>query len=356
MFSTIRGDAVIVIIDDVATNILLLESCLRAFNLQHIQTFSNSAEGLEWCRNHDWDLLLLDLDMPAPNGFDILDALQARDRTASSIIIITALDDPHSRRIGLEKGANDYICKPIDMPEVLLRVRCCLLLAQSSRLLQLAKQELEVKVEQRTAQLQESYRAMLRSLSRAASYRDNDTGDHIDRIGQSAALLARKIGMPASWCDLIRQAAPMHDVGKIGVADSILQKAGPLTDEERAQMQTHPRIGYAILHDPLGSGLTDMAAEISLGHHEKWDGTGYPSGLKGEDIPLSARIVALCDVFDALRMVRPYKPAWDIEAATTYIKENAGSHFDPVLSDVFCEIIHEVEKLNSIQGKCMDDR
>ncbi|MEE5082846.1 HD domain-containing phosphohydrolase [Pseudomonas alliivorans] len=351
MFSTIRGDAVIVIIDDVATNILLLESCLRAFNLQHIQTFSNSAEGLQWCRDNDWDLLLLDIDMPAPNGFDILDALQGRDRTASSIIIVTALDDPHSRRIGLEKGANDYICKPIDMPEVLLRVRGCLILAQSSRFLQTAKQELEIKVEQRTAQLQESYRAMLRSLSRAASYRDNDTGDHIDRIGQSAALLARKIGMPTSWCDLIRQAAPMHDVGKIGVPDIILQKPGPLTCEERALMQTHPRIGYEILHDPHGSGLTDMAAEISLGHHEKWDGTGYPSGLKGEDIPLSARIVALCDVYDALRMVRPYKPAWDIEAATAYIKEHAGSHFDPALSDVFCEIIDEVERLKLIQRK-----
>ncbi|MDO7930259.1 response regulator [Pseudomonas sp. KFB-139] len=356
MFSTIRGDAVIVIIDDVATNILLLESCLRAFNLQHIQTFSNSAEGLQWCRDNNWDLLLLDIDMPAPNGFDILDALQARDRTASSIIIVTALDDPHSRRIGLEKGANDYICKPIDMPEVLLRVRSSLMLAQSSRLLQIAKHELEIKVEQRTTQLQESYRAMLRSLSRAASYRDNDTGNHIDRIGQSAALLARKIGMPASWCDLIRQAAPMHDVGKIGVSDSILQKPGPLICEERAQMQAHPRIGYEILHDPHGSGLTDMAAEISLGHHEKWDGTGYPSGLKGEDIPLSARIVALCDVYDALRMVRPYKQAWDIEAATTYIKENAGSHFDPVLSEAFCEIINEVERLNPIQRKCMDDR
>ncbi|MBC3954384.1 HD domain-containing phosphohydrolase [Pseudomonas triticifolii] len=355
MFSTIRGDAVIVIIDDVATNILLLESCLRAFNLQHIRTFSNSADGLQWCRDNDWDLLLLDLDMPSPNGFDILDALQGRDRTVSSIIIVTALDDPHSRRIGLEKGANDYICKPIDMPEVLLRVRGCLMLAQSSRLLKAAKHELELKVEQRTAQLQESYRAMLRSLSRAASYRDNDTGNHIDRIGQSAALLARKIGMPASWCDLIRQAAPMHDVGKIGVPDSILQKPGPLTSEERAQMQTHPRIGYEILHDPHGSGLTDMAAEISLGHHEKWDGSGYPSGLKGEDIPLSARIVALCDVYDALRMVRPYKPAWDIEAAASYIKEHAGSHFDPVLSDVFCEVINELERLKLVHEEHMEN-
>ncbi|WP_372439093.1 response regulator, partial [Pandoraea sputorum] len=163
-----------------------------------------------WCQDNDWDLLLVDIDMPAPNGFDILDALQGRNRTASSIIIVTALDDPHSRSIGLEKGANDYICKPIDMPEVLLRVRGCLMQAQSSRLLQIAKHELELKMEQRTVQLQESYRAMLRSLSRAASYRDNDTGDHIDRIGQSAALLAKKIGMPAKWCNLIRQAAPMH--------------------------------------------------------------------------------------------------------------------------------------------------
>lgn len=345
MFSRVRNDAVIVIIDDVATNLRLLESCLRAFGMHRFETFSNSLEGLQWCQANDWDLLLLDIDMPAPDGFEILDHLNTRDRTASSIIIVTALNDPQSRRIGLEKGANDFISKPIDLPEVLLRVRSCLELSQSGRLLQNAKRELEQKVEQRTAQLQQSYRAMLQSLGRAASYRDDDTGSHILRIGASAALLARAIGMPNAWCELIEQAAPMHDVGKIGIADSILQKPGALTPEERQHIQTHARIGYEILYDANGSDLTDMAAEIALGHHEKWDGSGYPSGLKGEDIPLSARIVALCDVFDALRMPRPYKQPWTLEETTAYIKEQSGLHFDPLLSDIFCGLLDEVEKL-----------
>ncbi|MCD5983211.1 MULTISPECIES: response regulator [Pseudomonas] len=345
MFSAIRSDAVIVIIDDVATNLRLLESCLRAFGLQNIQIFANSSEGLLWCQTHGWDLLLLDVDMPSPNGFEILDALQDRDCTASSIIIVTALNDPQSRRIGLEKGANDYICKPIDLPEVLLRVRSCLTLSQNSRMLQEAKRDLERKVDQRTTQLQESYRAMLRSLGRAASYRDNETGDHIHRIGETAALLARSVGMPAQWCELIRQAAPMHDVGKIGIPDHILQKPGPLTPEERLLMLQHPQIGYEILHDPCGSALTDMAAEIALGHHEKWDGSGYPSGLSGEQIPLSARIVALCDVYDALRTQRPYKNAWSLEASVAYVKEQANHHFDPMLSEVFCQRITEMEML-----------
>ncbi len=345
MFSNIRDDAVTVIIDDVASNLRLLESCMRAFGLRRIETFSNSAEGLQWCQANDWDVLLLDIDMPAPNGFEILDQLSDRDRTASPIIIVTALNDPQSRRVGLEKGANDYICKPIDLPEVLLRVRSSLALAQSARLLNEAKRDLEVKVEQRTAQLQHSYRAMLRSLARAASYRDDDTGSHIQRIGATASLLARSIGMSEPWCELIEQAAPMHDVGKIGIADDILLKPGALTPQERQLMQAHARIGYEILHDPNGSPLTDMASEIALAHHEKWDGSGYPSGLSGEQIPLSARIVALCDVFDALRMTRPYKQPWSLEKTVAFIEEQAGRHFDPHLAQVFCSLLDEVEAL-----------
>ncbi|WP_226507491.1 HD domain-containing phosphohydrolase [Pseudomonas sp. MWU16-30317] len=348
MFSLIRSNAVIAIIDDVASNLRLMESCLSAFGLDHIKSFSDSSEGLDWCERNDWDLLLLDIDMPAPNGFEILDALHARDRTTSTIVIVTALNDPDSRRIGLEKGANDYISKPIDLPEVLLRVRSCLELAQSSRLLQDAKRNLEYKVNQRTTQLQESYSAMLRSLGRAAAYRDNDTGDHIHRIGESSALLAKHMSMPVEWCELIRKAAPMHDIGKIGIPDGILQKPGPLTPDERRQMQEHPRIGYDILCDQSRSALTEMAAEIALGHHEKWDGSGYPNGLKGGDIPVSARIVALCDVYDALRMARPYKTAWSVEAATLYIQDQANRHFDPQVCKAFADIVAEFEALKSI--------
>lgn len=350
MFSLIRSNAVIAIIDDVASNLRLMESCLGAFGLEHIHSFSNSSEGLDWCQRNDWDLLLLDIDMPAPNGFEVLDALHGRDKTTSAIVIVSALNDPDSRRIGLEKGANDYISKPIDLAEVMLRVRSNLELAQSSRLLKDAKRSLEQKVEQRTHELQESYRAMLRSLGRAAAYRDNDTGDHIQRIGDSSALLAERLGMPDEWCELIKAAAPMHDIGKIGIPDDILQKPGPLTPDERRQMQEHARIGHEILSDPSGSALTEMAAEIALGHHEKWDGSGYPSGLKGDDIPMSARIVALCDVYDALRMQRPYKAAWSVEAATLYIKEQVNVHFDPRVCNAFFDVVQKFEALNNMRA------
>ena len=172
---------------------------------------------------------------------------------------------------------------------------------------------LEVKVLQRTEQLGASYQAVIRCLTRAADYKDNETGNHIMRIGESAALLARAYGMDLPWVELLRQAAPMHYVGKIGIPDSILSKPGKLTDDER------------------------------LHHHEKWDGSGYPQGLAGEAIPLSARIVALCDVYDALRSTRPYKPAWSAEKAEALIREQAGQHFDPALVQLMESLFEHIE-------------
>lgn len=345
MFAKVNAESRIVIIDDVPTNLRLLDSCLRAVGLRNIMTFSDSVQGLDWLLSNAWDLVLLDLDMPAPDGFEILDRLNKRDRTESPVIIVTALNDQQNRRKGLEKGANDFISKPIDLPEVLLRVRNCLELAQAAKQLRDVNVELERKVELRTAQLASSYKAISSSLSRAASYRDDDTGHHIVRIGESAALLAKTIGMPSQWCDLMKMAAPMHDIGKIGIEDAILQKPGALTPQEREIMQEHARIGYEILHDPDGSPLTDLAAEIALAHHERWDGTGYPKGLRGKEIPLSARIVSICDVYDAIRMPRAYKQAWDAERSRRYITDQAGTQFDPSLVDVFCNLFDEIDRL-----------
>jgi len=171
------------------------------------------------------------------------------------------------------------------------------------------------------------------------------SGAHVLRIGETAALMAEAIGMPQRWCELIRLAAPMHDLGKIGIPDRILHKEGPLTVPERQQMMEHPRIGHAILQDAHATDLTDMAADIAYGHHEKWDGSGYPQGLAGKDIPLSARIVALCDVYDALRMERPYKRAWSPERAQAYILEQSGVHFDPELVTVMRRCFGPVEQL-----------
>lgn len=344
MFTDIPDDVRIVVIDDVAANLRLLASSLKAFGLNNVMSFSESAEGLQWLINNPWDLLLLDLDMPEPDGFQILERLKERDRSRQPIIILTALTDPVSRRKGLESGANDYLPKPLDLPELVLRVRNCLRLAQATRRLQEANLNLELQVLQRTVQLQESYSAAIRALGRAASYRDNETGDHIQRIGDSAALIAYAIGEPASWCERLRMAAPMHDLGKIGIADHILLKEGPLTAEERQVIMEHPGIGYSILHNEAMDELTEMAAQIAYCHHEKWDGSGYPRGLRGEAIPLAARIVALCDVYDALRISRPYKAAWSVQRAQSFIREQSGRHFDPALVEAIQGCFDQIEQ------------
>ncbi len=337
----------VVLIDDVAANLRLIESSLRACGLSQVKSFSSSAEGLQWLQENVWDLLLLDLDMPEPNGFAILEALKGRDRNCSPVIIVTALSDVQDRRRGLELGANDYLCKPLDLPELLLRVRNNLQLSLASRTLQEERNMLDARVRERTEQLHASYQAVIRSLARAAEYKDNETGNHILRIGESAALIAHAIGKERHWVELLRLAAPMHDVGKIGIPDQILGKPGRLTDEERELMNRHPLIGYQILHDQVSSSLTDLAAEVALNHHERWDGSGYPRGLRGEQIPLSARIVALCDVYDALRSPRPYKAAWSSERAQEHIREQAGQHFDPQLVEVMIGLFEQIETIRT---------
>ncbi|SHM12293.1 HD domain-containing phosphohydrolase [Phytopseudomonas punonensis] len=340
----------VVIVDDVVANVRLLESSLKAFGLRNTISFSDSAVALDWLKKNPWNLLLLDIDMPAPNGFEILRQLADRDRSASPIMIITALGDAENRRTGLELGANDYIDKPVDLPEIILRVGSNLALSEARTALLSAKAGLEDRVRERTAQLDESYGAVIRTLTRAAAYRDNETGNHINRIGETSALVASVIGMDEAWIELLRQAAPMHDVGKIGIPDSILLKPGALTEQERLIMNEHPLIGFSILNDDHPSALTRMAAEIALNHHEKWDGSGYPNRLQGEQIPLSARIVALCDVYDALRMERPYKSAWPVERALAHIHEQSGLHFDPELVAILDPLISDIEAIRQRLG------
>jgi len=347
----------VVVIDDVHTNLRLIEASLSAFGLSQLKIFSDSAAGLDWLQHNDWDLLLLDLDMPAPDGFEILRQLAGRDRGSAPVLIVTALNDVSSRRRGLQLGANDYLCKPLDLPELLLRVRNSLALSQASRALQQERKNLEQMVQQRTEQLSGSYRALILSLSRAAEYKDNETGNHILRIGESAALMARALNQDANWVEMLRLAAPMHDIGKIGIPDNVLGKPGAFTAEERELMNHHPRIGYDILHaEPTepAEPLMALAAEIALYHHEKWDGSGYPYGLKGLDIPLSARIVALCDVYDALRSLRPYKKAWSPERAQAHIHEQAGQHFDPQLVAVMSGLFAQLEQLQENMADTAD--
>ena len=340
-------NAAIVLVDDTPANLRLLESSMKAFGLRNVRAFSDSAAALDWLQGMAWDLLVLDLDMPAPNGFDILKALEDRDRSASPIIVVSALSRPEDRRKGLSLGANDYICKPLDLPELLLRVRNSLALSIATQSLRTERDQLDQAVLARTAQLRDSYQSIIGMLSRAAGYRENETERHVMRIGEYAALIARAIGLTEEQCENMRLAMPMHDIGKIGIPEEILKKSGPFTPEQREIMQHHARIGYHILNDSKATPLTLLAAEIALFHHEHWDGQGYPQGLKGEDIPLSGRIAAICDVYDALRSARPYKTAWSAEETLAFFRERSGSHFDPELVHVFERIFDQLEGIQS---------
>lgn len=348
MFSKIRAESAIVIIDDVPTNLHLLDSCLRALGLSNIHTFIDSAQGLKWLLEHPWELLLLDLHMPTPDGFEILESLQSRNRNESQVVMVTASNDAQNRRRCLEKGANDFVSKPIDLPEVLLRVRNCLESSQAARLLRQANAELEHKVEQRTAQVEASRESLVNCLSRAAAYRERHSQAALQRVGELSARLAGAIGMPGAWCELIRMAAPLHDIGKIGIDDALLHKTAPLTPDERRKMQEHTRMGHEILLDHNASPLTDMAAEIALAHHECWDGSGYPEGLKGEAIALSARIVAICDAYHTLTAPSAGRPAWSREHALGMIREQMGTAFDPDLASCFCNLLDADEPLSVV--------
>ncbi len=345
-------DATVVLVDDTPANLRLLESSMKAFGLRKVQAFSDSAAALLWLQNRPWDLLVLDLDMPAPNGFDILKALEGRYRSAMPIIIVSALSRPEDRRKGLSLGANDYICKPLDLPELLLRVRSTLELAIATQALSDERDRLEEAVQMRTAQLSSSYQSIIGMLSRAAGYRENETERHVMRIGEYAALIARAVGLTEEQCEHMRLAMPMHDIGKIGIPEAILKKSGPFSPEEREIMEHHARIGFHILNDTASTPLTQLAAEIALYHHEHWDGKGYPQGLSGEDIPLSGRIAALCDVYDALRSARPYKTAWSAEETLAFFRERSGSHFDPGLVQAFERIFDQLE---NIQNSLVDE-
>jgi putative two-component system response regulator len=352
MLSDNLKSATVVLVDDTPANLRLLESSMKAFGLRNVQAFSDSEAALVWLKDMSWDLLVLDLDMPAPNGFDILKALDGRDRSASPIIIVSALSRPEDRRKALSLGANDYICKPLDLPELLLRVRNNLELSMATQALRTERDQLEQTVHERTAQLRTSYQSVIGMLTRAAGFKENESGLHVMRTGEYAALIARTIGLTEEQCQHMQLAMPMHDIGKIGIPEDILRKPGPFTAEEREIMEHHARIGFHILNDTASTPLTRLAAEIALYHHEHWDGNGYPQGLKGDEIPLSGRIAAICDVYDALRSARPYKTAWSADNTLTFFRERAGTHFDPELVQVFERIFDQLE---SIQKSMVDE-
>ena len=323
--------AKIVLLEDAGSNLSGLEGAFSAAGLKNTRVFGDTAQGLAWLLENTWDLLLLDLDMARPGGFEILRLLRKYLPESQPIIAVSNRHDVDNRRRALDLGVSDYLCKPLDIPEVLLRLRNHLGLWFTRLELDNERRLLEQRVEERTREARNTTETVVRCLVRVTEYRDNQNGHHMIRIGESAALLARAYGCREAWVEQLRVAATMHDIGKVGIPDRILLKPGPLDAEEMQEMHRHAELGHQFLSDASGSPLLQLAAEIALNHHEKWDGSGYPRGLKGDAIPLSARIVSLCDIYDALRAARPFKQAWTAKEAQLYIREQAGRYFDPEL-------------------------
>ena len=323
----------VLVVDDEPANIDILKDIL----IQHYQVkVAPSGEiALKIVAKAAPDLILLDIMMPDLDGLEVCRQLKANPKTAGiPVIFVTALGQGEDEERGFEVGAVDYIAKPIVPALVLARVKTHIALAHQQR-------QTEREVEMRTRELAQSQLSAISMIAAAGHYNDNDTGLHIWRMAAYARELAQAIGWSAERAKLLEFAAPMHDTGKIGIPDAILKAPRRLTEEEMVVMRTHARIGYEILNNS-DAVLFKLAAEVALTHHEKWDGSGYPSGLKGDAIPESGRIVAIADVFDALTMVRPYKKAWTEDEAFDYIQSQAGSHFDPDMVSTFLNIRSQI--------------
>jgi putative two-component system response regulator len=327
----------ILVVDDISDNIDVLSSVLRS--QYRVKAALNGERALKIANGTSQpDMILLDIMMPGMDGYEVCSKLKANPATAKiPVMFVTAKNQEADEQKGLELGAVDYITKPISPALVQARVQTHLALYDQSRLL-------EQKVRERTAELQRTRQEIIRRLGRAAEFKDNETGLHVIRMSHYTRLMAEALERGNEWSDLVFNAAPMHDIGKIGIPDKVLLKPGKLDDDEWKLMHQHPEFGAAIIgeHD---SELLKMSRDIALAHHEKWDGSGYPYRLKGEEIVLAARIVAIADVFDALTTERPYKKAWEVADAVKLIDENSGSHFDPGLVPLFHKVLPDILKI-----------
>jgi putative two-component system response regulator len=330
------SQAGLLIVDDEEDNVQLLRRILESAGYSNIRSTNDPREVPELLREFEPDLVLLDLLMPGKDGYDVLRELcdDLPETEYRPVLVLTSDHTRDAKRRALSGGAKDFLTKPLSPAEVRLRVRNLLETRFLHRALREHNEHLEERVRKRTASLEEARLQTLHRLARAAEYRDDDTGQHTRRVGLSAARIAHALGWSVRATSKMRLAAPLHDVGKIGIPDSILLSTRKLTAEEFAVMKTHCHIGADLLSSP-DVALLGLAAEIALNHHERWDGKGYPNGLAGEDIPLSGRIVAVADTFDALTHSRPYKKAWSVETALQEISRDAGHAFDPAVVAAF---------------------
>lgn len=342
----------IVIIDDQLTSRQVLKQLAASIDGGiNVVDFANPVEALEWCNDNSPDLILVDYKMPEMNGVEFIKGF--RHDAASShipVIMVTSIEDKNVRYEALEAGATDFLTKPVDHHECRARCRNMLTQYNQYKIISDRSHWLERRVAEATSEIRLRERETLLRLARAGEYRDEDTGNHVIRMAKYSRLIAEQLGFNKDDAEIIEMAAPMHDIGKIGIRDEILLKPGKLTPEEFEIMKTHTLIGHEILKDSPSQFL-QMGSVIALSHHEKFDGTGYPYGKKGDEIPIEARIVAVADVYDALVSERPYKHAWSMETAIEYMERQKGKHFDPEVLDAFKAQFDAVTK---IQGMLPD--
>ncbi len=329
----------ICIVDDEPHNLLLLCKLLNRHGFTQVHTTTDPKAVIDQVENGDIDLLLLDLQMPEMSGLELLERIQPAISQTPPIPVLVLTGDNRTdiRRAALSLGAKDFVSKPFDPPEVICRIQNLL----ESRLLQVSlvyqSEQLEALVAERTMQLRENQLDSVRRLGLAAEYRDDVTGLHIQRVSRYSAMLAEALGQSPIYVEQISQAAQLHDIGKLAIPDAILLKPGPLTDCERQLMQRHVQFGAEILSGSR-CPILRMAEQIARFHHEHWNGHGYLQGLKGDQIPLCARIVGIVDVFDALISERPYKPAWPVSKALATMQQSCGKQFDPHLFEIFLQL------------------
>jgi len=345
----------ILIVDDGPANVVLLEEIF--FNAGYVNVWSTqdprnvNALYLKW----QFDLILLDIHMPHMDGIQVMEQL-SKSVTDSylPILVLTAQTDTETRMKALQSGAKDFLTKPFQHAEVLLRIRNMLEVRQYYNMRLRHAEILEAEVHQRTEEINHTRLEIIHHLGRASEYRDNETGMHVIRMSKFCEALARAMGHDENACEIILHATPMHDVGKIGIPDCILLKPDKLNPDEWETMKTHVDIGGKILsqHD---SPLMAKAHVIAMTHHEKWDGSGYPCGFVGEEIPIEGRITAICDVFDALTSVRPYKAAWSIDDTVAFLEDQREAHFDPELVAHFIEILPTILEIRDQHADSEDD-
>ncbi|MGD8642978.1 MAG: response regulator [Chromatiales bacterium] len=333
----------VIIVDDQLTGRKIMEELVRSIDASlEVETFADPYEALDRIAEVAPDLVLTDYKMPTMNGVSFTRNVRSVPGCADvPIVVVTVLDDRSIRYQALDAGATDFLTRPIDQIECRARCRNLLTLRKQQKIIRNRATWLEEQVSVATREIRAREEEALVHLARLGEYRDTGPGDHVLRIARYARLLGEQLGLSEPACEELELAAPLHDIGKIGMPDQILNKPGPLTNQEWGVMQTHATLGYELLKDSRSRTLR-KAAMIAAHHHERFDGTGYPSGLSGESIPIESRITAVADVFDALISVRPYKGAWTVEAAVRYVREQSGQHFDPACVEAFDNRLEEI--------------